>query len=277
MLSPVPIQPPYSDLYIYYFEGRVDSESFVGDAAFIGNWEEGPDTFLFFRRPRTERIKALAAQSRKLTFVDQFHMTYEQWQGGLPAPFCVGPLHVLPPWHPEAKRKVPASILLDPGVVFGTGTHPTTHDCMSALQLAFNRQPVDRVVDLGTGTGLLALAAIRLGAKDCVAVDLNRLAVETAQRNVRYNGMSNQILVVQGDAKNFMDLPCDLMVSNIHYDIMHHLVVQPGFREKKQFILSGMLRSQARQIEQDLKKAAAKILHQWAQEGIWYTFFGENT
>jgi ribosomal protein L11 methyltransferase len=80
------------------------------------------------------------------------------------------------------------TILMDPGVVFGTGTHPTTHDCLSALQLAFDRQAVTRVLDVGTGTGLLALAAAKMGRASRVAVDLNHLAAETAR-----NAMCNTI------------------------------------------------------------------------------------
>ena len=271
----LPNQPPYDDLYIYYLEGRLPSRAFENDPAFIGNWEEEGDTFLFFKESRKERIDQLVAHEPQVTLVDDYQMTYEQWQGGLPAPFTVGRLRVIPPWHADAK-KATGSILLDPGVVFGTGSHPTTHDCLSALQMAFKRSPVDRVLDLGTGTGLLALAAVRLGAEECVAVDLNRLAARTALRNVLYNDMSKQVLVVQGDAKKFMDLPCRLMVSNIHCDIMRYLVMAPGFREKKQFILSGLLRSQAREIEQLLNRVGAKILHRWAQDGIWSTFYGEN-
>ena len=273
----LPNRLPYGDLYIYYLEGSVPPQAFFDDRAFLGNWEEEGDSFLFFGAPRLDQVRRLVQQQPRLVLVDHFHMTYEQWQGGLPVPFGIGRLKVLPPWHADAGENLPGSILLDPGVVFGTGTHSTTHDCLRALQMAFDRHPVHRAVDLGTGTGLLALAAIRLGAAQCVAVDLNRLAARTALRNVHYNDMARKILVIQGDAKNFIDLPCELMVSNIHYDIMRHLLAAPGFRHKKQFILSGLLRSQALEIKRQLTTGTAKILQQWTQEGIWYTFYGENT
>jgi ribosomal protein L11 methyltransferase len=128
---------------------------------------------------------------------------------------------------------------------------------------------------LGTGSGLLSLAAIQMGSNSCLALDLNRLAVETAWRNVILNGLCKQILVVQGDAKNFMDLPCDLMVSNIHYDVMRHIVAGKGFRVSKQFILSGLLRSQALKIEARLMSGPARILEKWERDGIWTTFYGE--
>jgi ribosomal protein L11 methyltransferase len=87
--------------------------------------------------------------------------------------------------------------------------------------------------------------------------------------------MCEQILVAQGDAKNFIDLPGDLMVSNIHYDVMRHIIAGKGFQASKQFILSGLLRSQASEVEAQLMSGRAKILEKWERDGIWTTFYGE--
>ncbi len=269
-------RPPYQDLYIYYLKGHVNHDPAMEDRSFIGNWQEEEDAFLFFSRAAGNLVRGLVARQPGLTLIDQFEMTYEQWQGGKPAPLRAGSLEVVAPWHAQARSKHAGTILLDPGVVFGTGTHPTTLDCLEALQLAFENQGIRRVLDLGTGTGLLALAAARLGAGQVVAVDLNALATVTALRNVRLNALEHAILVVRGDAKNFMDLPCDLMVSNMHYDVMRYLVGAPGFRSRKQFILSGLLRSQARDIEHRLMQAPARILYKWDHSGIWTTFYGEH-
>jgi ribosomal protein L11 methyltransferase len=269
-------EPPYQDLHIYYLKGRVADDPVMEDPSFIGNWQEEEDAFLFFIQPATDLVHRILERQSHLILVDQYEMAYEQWQGGIPAPFLAGDLRVVPPWHAEAGPVDGRTIVLDPGVVFGAGNHPTTCDCLTAIQMAFRHQAVRQVMDLGTGTGLLALAAARLGAGRVLAVDLNGLAASTAQRNVRANGLAGAILVVQGDAKNFMDLPCDLMVSNIHYEIMRDLVTAPGFRTQKQFILSGLLRSQAREIEHRLLQGPARILRKWDRGGIWYTFYGEH-
>lgn len=86
--------------------------------------------------------------------------------------------------------------------------------------------------------------------------------------------MTDRIVVVQGNTKNFMDLSCDLVISNIHYDVMRHIVATPGFQVTKQFVLSGLLRSQARKIENRLLQGGAKIFKKWERDGIWYTFHG---
>jgi ribosomal protein L11 methyltransferase len=271
-----PGHPPYKDLYIYYFKGRVPSDVITGDETFIGNWEEEEDSFLFFKQSADRQIRMVLEQHPHLVLSDQFEMTYEQWQGGGAAPIRIGNLQIIPAWHNDTGAADMGTLLLDPGVVFGAGTHTTTRDCLAAVQAAFDRQPIYDVVDLGTGTGLLALAAVRCGARRCVAVDLNRLAVETAMANVRLNRMADRIAVVQGNAKNFIDLSCDLVISNIHYDVMRHIVAAPGFRRTVQFVLSGLLRSQAREIENRLLQGSAKILKRWERDGIWYTFHGIN-
>jgi ribosomal protein L11 methyltransferase len=277
MPEPPCAQTPYGDLHIYYLKGRMANDPVMDDRSFIGNWQEEDDAFLFFRQSAESLVRKILERQPGLILVDKFKMTYDEWQGGKLAPYQAGDLEVVPPWHEKAGTAHEGTILLDPGVVFGTGTHPTTYDCLTALQLAFKNQSIRQVMDLGTGTGLLALAAARLGASRVLAVDFNGLAAATALRNVRANAMTDTILVVQGDAKNFMDLPCDLMVSNIHYDVMRRLVTAPGFRSQKQFILSGLLRSQARDIEHRLMQGAARILHRWDRNGIWFTFYGEHT
>jgi ribosomal protein L11 methyltransferase len=276
-VDPLEYKPPYKDLFIYYLKGRVGGNPIVGDEDFIGNWEEAEDSFLFFKQPADGRVQALLDRQPHLTSQDRFEMTYEEWQGSAMAPLRAGRLRVVPPWHAEAAAFAEGDILLDPGVVFGTGTHPTTHDCLTALQLAFDAQSVTDVLDLGTGTGLLALAAARLGARRVLAVDLNRLAAQTALANVRINGMDGRVLVVQGNAMNFMDLSSDLMVSNIHYEVMRHLVAADGFAAQKQFILSGLMRTQARDIEYQLRRQPVEILRKWEHEHTWFTYYGRRT
>ncbi len=270
-------QPPYDNLNIYYLKGRIKGDPFQGDEAYIGNWEEEGYSFLFFKAPADDRIERLLNEQSGLAFEQQFKMTYEEWQGGSIAPFQVGRLRVIPPWHASAASAAEDAVLLDPGVVFGTGTHPTTHDCLEALQLVYERQPAAKVMDLGTGTGLLALAAARLGASRVLAIDFNRLAAQTARRNAVYNRMERYVLVVQGNAMNFMDASADLMVSNIHYDVMRQLVAAPGFSLHKQFVLSGLLRTQAREIMARLQQQrSVQIIRTWDRDNTWYTIYGRN-
>ncbi len=268
---------PYGDLYIYYVKGRVAPDPAIRkDCALIGTWQEEEDAFLFFHRPAETAISGLLQRQSHLKIEDRFVMTYDQWHGGPIEPVTVGRLTIVPAWHAIPDAAGADTIRLDPGVVFGTGTHPTTRDCLEALQLAFDYRPVASVLDLGTGTGLLAVAAAHLGARRVVALDLNHLAAATALRNVELNRMTGRIVVVQGNAKNYIDLACDLMVSNIHHAVMGELIVSPQFQKHSQFIVSGLLRSQAREIEALLRERAAVILRRWSREDVWFTFWGTN-
>ncbi|MEJ2730602.1 MAG: 50S ribosomal protein L11 methyltransferase [Deltaproteobacteria bacterium] len=267
---------PYDDLYIYQLGGKLTSHKEIPCSSFIGNWEEDNFSFLFFSQPAYEKIKVLLSVQPQLTFIDSYHLPYAQWQGGEFTAFDQGCFKIIPPWENDSSvdpDKLP--IILDPGIVFGTGTHPTTRDCLEAVQLACNSRAPDRVLDLGTGTGLLALAAARLGCRLNLAVDLNLLAAKTAEKNVRLNGLAKQVAVVQGYAEAFIDCPADLLIANIHYGIMQKLIRAKGFSTKERFILSGLLRGEAKQIRIELERLPAKILKSWTHHGIWHTFYGE--
>jgi ribosomal protein L11 methyltransferase len=267
---------PYQDLYIYYLSGRFRPGRNFNPEHYIGCWEEGEFSFLFFTRPKINLVEAAVNRLAGLELLDHYHMTYEQWHGGDIVPHRIGRFFISPPWFEVDKQKADATIILDPGVVFGTGTHPTTRDCLAALQLAFEDTTIRSALDLGTGTGLLALAAARLGCPKVLATDLTLLAARTALRNVKLNGLSERILVAQGDAEKFMDFTSDLVVTNIHYEIMKKLIGTTGFLKKKRFILSGLMRSEAAHIESTLADLPVEIIHRWDQDEIWHTFYGAS-
>ncbi len=152
--------------------------------------------------------------------------------------------------------------------------HATTRDCLTALEQACSGAGCRTALDLGTGTGLLALAAARLGCGRVLAVDLNPLAARTARDNIGRNRLGHRVLAVQGRAEDFVDLPADLLVANIHYDVMARLIAAPGFLRKRRFILSGLLRSQAGDVARELARMPVTILGTWARDGLWTTFLG---
>jgi ribosomal protein L11 methyltransferase len=267
---------PDSDLYIYYLEGRLPGRAGIRDDAFIGNWEEEGFSFLFFRRPAEKTVRRLASAYPPLRLLDSYQMTYAQWQGGQVGQVNVGRFLLRPPWMDAAPENESIEIVLDPGVVFGTGTHPTTRDCLEAIERVCAGGQVQRMLDLGTGTGVLALAAIKLGCRQVLAVDFNFLAARTTLENVHLNHMAQQILVINGQAEASTGYRADLLVANIHYAVMHPLVRTAGFLEKKWFILSGLLRSEAKSISDYLANQPVKIVKRWNRDGIWHTFLGKT-
>jgi ribosomal protein L11 methyltransferase len=132
------------------------------------------------------------------------------------------------------------------------------------------------VLDLGTGTGILGVAAALLGAKRVLAVDLNPLCVRTANENVRLNDLNGIIRVVEGPAEDFVNEAADLVIANIHKEIIGRLLQKEGFRKKDRLIISGLMRSQYREIKARLGSYDFKIVHEWDHDMTWFTMLAEK-
>ena len=273
--------PPDQNLFIYYLKGRLGANCKIQFENFIGNWEEENDSFLFFSSPAMPQIQDLLNRQPQLSYIDNYQMPYKQWLGEVFATFEHGRFRVIPPWEQSIFKNGTngrmLDIQLDPGLVFGTGTHPTTRDCLEALEMAAYSDDIHSVLDLGTGTGLLALAAAKSGCGRVVGVDLNFLASKTAARNVRLNQMQERVLIIQGRAEDWISHPAQLLIANIHHDVMRRLINADGFLSKKRIILSGLLRSEAKNIADMLARRRVRIIKRWTNEGVWHTFYGQNT
>ena len=112
-------------------------------------------------------------------------------------PQRIGRVVVVPSWMTEPLAPTEVPIILDPGMAFGTGLHPTTRGCLMLLQTTQPMPPA--VLDVGCGSGILALAALRLGAERAVAIDTDRLAVEATRANAERNGLAERIEVSTGN------------------------------------------------------------------------------
>jgi ribosomal protein L11 methyltransferase len=271
MMCPAGIEP-YKDLYIYLLNGRLSryDEHLLG-RAFLGNWVEGGNSFLFFSRPSREVVAGISDIHPGLELVEEHYFSYEEWQGGENEAIRVGRFLIIPPWVEREAAEGVIEIFLDPGVVFGNCLHPTTRDCLKALCLIAARDRLDRVLDLGTGTGILAIAAALLGAKKVVAIDVNPLCVEPAGRNVGLNHLEEKIRVVEGSAEEMASEPADLVLANIHCEVIKGLLKRRSFREKKRLIISGLMRSQYQDVRSELERRDFRIVRAWDHEMTWYT------
>lgn len=267
------MENPYQNLVIYYFEGLVRLEQKIRtDARFLGLWEESGTSFVFFSQPVPDLAGRIKAGSPEARFQEVYDMTWEQWHGDAVRPCDVADLRIFPPWDVPEEMDGRRPVMMDPGVVFGTGLHPTTHACLELIHRVCGSGSIDSVLDIGTGTGLLALGAAAMGCSRVLACDFNLLAVTTARKNVALNHWDDRVLAFQARGETMVNLPCDLLVANIHYDIMRQLLASPAFAAKPRVILSGLLRTEAGKVAADLAEKQMDILEHRCPDGIWHTF-----
>jgi ribosomal protein L11 methyltransferase len=269
------IMIPYETLYIYEICGEIQGLRSFFKEDFIGCWNEQESSFLFFSQPHDEEVEALVDQ-RELSLLTRNTLDYKAWQAGEELkPFKVGNLVFCPSWEDEVIEEGEVLVHIDPCVVFGTGYHPTTRSCLKALWEIYQKESPERVLDLGTGSGILALATAKWGAKRVLAIDCNELAVETALRNVSLNGELERVEVRQGKAEDFIDEKADLICANIHLQVIESLLKKRAFFQKRWFILSGIFEKDGEEIERQLNQRSTQIV-QRLQEKNWLTLVGFN-
>lgn len=166
---------------------------------------------------------------------------------------------VKPIWEEYKKEGNDIVIELDPGMAFGTGTHETTRMCVQALEKYIKQE--DMIFDVGTGSGILAIAAAKLGSKEVMAVDLDPVAVDSARQNISFNDISN-IKVMQGNLLDVVNGKADIVVANIIAEIIILLTddVKKSLNQGGLFISSGIIRERQEAVMQKLIQSGFEIM-----------------
>jgi len=268
--------PPPEKLYIYEIQGRVNPPESLTGEDFLGSWREGDFSYLFFSRPRQEEVRVWLATEGPGRYASETVLNYADWEAGQPfkATSLAG-FHLSPIWDTPTPGPGEIVLRLEPGLAFGSGYHPTTRMCLNLLRQVYEADTPRQVLDLGTGTGVLALAAQALGARRVLAVEYNDLAVRTAAKNVRHNCRESEVLLIQGDARHFAYLPADLVLANIHLDVLLDLLAIPQFLTKKWYIFSGLLGTQMVPFRDRLKGTPLKPVAA-LDENLWFAVLAVN-
>lgn len=181
---------------------------------------ESADGWRVFFRTRSLRDDAIAAlrasSADALSSVSAVDVADDEWARRSQAhltPVQVGRVVVAPPWHVAELQGAPIVVVIDPSTGFGTGHHETTRLCLSLLQ-TLNLAGM-RVIDVGTGSGVLAIAAAQLGARSVIAFDEDPDALRNARENVARNGVESRVHLREADLSSFDHSAVDLIVANI--------------------------------------------------------------
>ncbi|WP_139490446.1 50S ribosomal protein L11 methyltransferase [Brevibacillus dissolubilis] len=162
---------------------------------------------------------------------------------------------ITPIWEEYVPKHADELIIeMDPGMAFGTGTHPTTVLCIQAIEKYITEG--DRAYDVGTGTGILSIAAAKLGASHIDAFDLDEVAVRSAQSNIKINKVHDKIHVRQNNLLDDINEPVEMIVANILAEVIVRFTddVYRLLKQDGTFIASGIIGAR----EQDVKNALAK-------------------
>lgn len=193
-----------------------------------------------------------------------------RWREGLGAR-RIEQLTIIPSWLPEASEPDPLTIVLDPETAFGSGEHGSTRVALTLLARLLRRG--DRVLDLGSGSGILAIAAVKLGAAGAIGIDMDPEANEVAARNAARNGVSDRVEFLEGDAAALAPLvgPVDLLLSNILRTVNTTLlpVICRALRPRGLAILSGMEHAEAGEFRRSLGDAEFKLVQEARDAGWW--------
>ncbi len=236
---------PYHKLFIYELSDEIPVKGDVFGRDFIGCWNEAGSSFLFFSRQHDGKVRKWLARQGKGRLLSRHVMDYRDWQAGEDfKPFRIEKLVICPQWEEAEIADDEIPIRLDPGVVFGTGLHPTTRACLKAICRIYQVDSPRRVLDIGTGTGILAIAAAKLGAREVLAIDRNELAVETARGNVLLNGVKDRVEVKHEEAETFAERKADLVLANLHLQAIDALLRREGLPSNRWIILSGLFPGQ---------------------------------
>ena len=223
------------------------------------------------------RIQPLPAASYK-EIADQNWM--EAWKQHY-KPILIGQrIAVVPAWmdSPEPNR---IAIKIDPGMAFGTGTHPTTQLCLELMEVFFtqssieNRQ-LDTLIDVGCGSGILSIAAIKLGAKSALGVDIDAGSILNARENANTNSIGDELILEVGSVQEILEdkfpfSKAPLVVANILAPVIVRLFdagLVKLIDEKGAIILSGILQEQAQNVI-DAAQARSLKLKEHRQMGDW--------
>ncbi|WP_455542309.1 50S ribosomal protein L11 methyltransferase [Intestinibacter sp.] len=167
---------------------------------------------------------------------------------------------VKPSWEEYEKQEGDLIIELDPGMAFGTGTHETTSMCIRELENYVDETKT--VFDIGCGSGILAIAAAELGAKEVVAGDLDEVAVKVSKENCEINHVSDKVVVKHGSLFEVVDSKADVIVANIIADIIKILAkdVSKFLKEDGVFISSGIILAKIDEVCQSLEENGFEIV-----------------
>ena len=247
-----------------------------------------PEVVLYLAREEFEDDKDLAVLRRVLHNIDGWKLNkelvddedwVENYKKSFTTTLLTDRLVVVPSWEVQAfdpaKEEGRLPIYMDPGMAFGTGDHETTSMCARLME-KWGCEGKD-VLDVGTGSGILAIGAAKLGARQVVAVDIDPQAVTVAEVNVENNDCDEIVRVLQGDLLHDVRAVGDVVVANLFAEIVVRLAksIVDHMKPGACFISTGILKEKEDMVLQALSTQRLKVTDR-IEEGGWVALLAER-
>ncbi len=195
----------------------------------------------------------------------------EAWKAYFPVMRVGRRLVIRPTWRRHRRQPGDVVLALDPGMAFGTGLHPTTRLCLAALESIADDGRVDgaRVLDVGCGSGILAIAAVKLGASDALGVDTDPIAIESTTANARRNRLTRQVRGRAGSLPSG-EPPFDVVLANLIAGVLVPMAtaLRDELRPGGTLLASGIFVDREAEVRSAFE-AAGLAIHERTAEGDW--------
>ena len=278
---------PMSEIFHRYGHGGVALEQEAGYIPVEGESPSVPDfvtvkTYLPVdntterRRNQIDIGVRLVAHLATISPLKEKYVEEEDWQTAWKEhfhPLRIGRhLVICPTWRTVETSESDILIHLDPGMAFGTGHHPTTRTCMEILER--DTKPGDRILDVGCGSGILSVVAVKVGATSALGLEIDPVAARAGEENVRINGIEDKVQIVQGtlpspqaEARSF-DIVAANISAKVVTDLAQHLIDSVAIGGK--LIAGGIIEPHVEDVTKALNAVGASIDETFI-DGDWVT------
>ena len=274
----LPRTRPYGMLYVCVLKGSAPGIEKRFFDTMLACWEEDGVTELVFEEPHEAAVRDYISTNHPgAEFLWEGKIRYDNWETGKPVvPTHASGFLLCQSWDVVEPAECEQRIILDPGLAFGTGCHPTTQESLSLLRLAFRIQNHETVLAIGCGSGVLSFASILLGARRAYAVDYSLLADNAARKGAKLNGMKENIEIYHDDAMHQLHHPAGLVLCNINYQIIDDFLMHPDVKKREWIIFSG-INPEKKHIDFVKKLAAAgREIVECRRRNVWYSYLTEK-
>ena len=184
-------------------------------------------------------------------------------------PIPLGKIVVVPEWIAYEKKEGEEVVLLDSNMAFGTGEHETTSMCVELMQDYLKEG--DTVIDVGCGSGILGISAVKLGANLAYLTDIDYVAVESARHNCELNGVAEHTVVAHSNLLEDAEIKGDVMLANITAEVLRFLApsIPKNLKQGGVLILSGIIESRLSLVKEAYAAVGMTVVRE-RKKGEWY-------